>query len=195
VGTGVSHTRRVLFIKPDLWVVLDSLAAKDGKGHTYDALFHFDAAVTPDAAGLKVFSANADAPNLAIAARPDPGLSLSIIEGQQDPVQGWLPASGISAVRPAPVAIFTQKGADTHMLYVIAPARAGKQNPVAAVEPVAGNPLAAHIRLTDGRVFDVAFAADGPADLSIAGASGKGRALVVEKLADGQPGRKLTVAP
>jgi hypothetical protein len=195
VGTGVSHTRRVLFIKPDLWVVLDALNAKDGKSHTYDALFHFDAAVTPDAAGLKVFSANADAPNLAIAARLDPGLSLAIVEGRQNPVQGWLPASGISAVRPAPVAVFTRQGADTQILYVIAPARAGKDNPVAAVEPVAGSPWAAHIRLTDGRAFDVAFAADGPADLTIAGASGRGRALVVEKLADGQPGRRLTVAP
>lgn len=195
VGTGVSQTRRVLFLKPDLWVILDSLRASDGQSHKYDALFHFDAPVTPDPAGLRVFSAIPDAPNLALAARPDAGMTLAIIEGQQDPVQGWLPASGVSAVRPAPVAVFTQKGADTQMLYVLAPARAGKENPIAAVEAVAGNPLAAHIRLTDGRAFDVVFAADGPADLSIAGASGKGRALVVEKLADGQPGRKLVIAP
>lgn len=195
VGKGVMQSRRVLFLKPDLWVVLDSFVAKDGKVHTYDALFHFDAAITPDAAGLKVFSANANAPNLAVAARRDPGLSLAIIEGQQEPVQGWLPTSSINAVRPAPVAIFTQKGADMRMLYVMAPARAGQENPIAAVEPVEGNPLAAHIRLTDGRLLDVVFSAEGPADLSVAGGSGRGRALVVERPAEGRTGRTLVVAP
>ena len=38
----VSHRRAVLFVKPDLWVVLDTLTSKDGIPHTYDALFHFD---------------------------------------------------------------------------------------------------------------------------------------------------------
>ena len=107
VKRNVTHTRAVLFVKPDFWVVLDTLQAKDGKPHTYDALFHFDAKVKTE--GLHAVTQNVGEANLTVAARPDAGLTLRVVEGQEDPPQGWLPR-GLSGVRPAPVGIFSAQG-------------------------------------------------------------------------------------
>ena len=196
VKQGVAHTRRVLFVKPDLWILCDTLSAKDGKEHSYEALFHLDAPVKADAAGLRLFTGNEDAANLAIAARPASGLSLKIVEGQQDPLQGWLPDRGLKSAHPAPVAVFTATGGgDTHLLWVLAPARPGAPDPVAAIEPLGDNRLSARIRLRDGRAYEVAFSGGSPADLRVGAARGRGRALLVETRPDGQPGRTIVAAP
>jgi len=158
VKRGVTHTRAVFFVKPDFWVVLDTLEALDGKPHTYDALFHFDAKLKVD--GLRTLTQNADAANLTIAARPDDGLSVKTVEGQEDPVQGWLPA-GLSKVRPAPVAVFSARGVRREMLYVLAPAPKGAPDPVKAVEPLGTDPRAARIVFTNGRTYEVHFRKDG----------------------------------
>lgn len=154
VRRSVAHTRAVLFVKPGFWVVLDTLTASDGKPHTYDALFHFDAKVKAD--GLRVVTQNAGDANLTVAARPDEGLSLHIVEGQEEPVQGWLPV-GLSRVRPAPVGIFTASGVERRMLYVLAPSPKGAADPVKSVEPLGSDPRAARISFIDGKVYEVHF--------------------------------------
>jgi hypothetical protein len=159
VKRNVTHTRAVLFVKPDFWVVLDTLQAVDGKPHTYDALFHFDAKVKAE--GLRAVTQNTDAANLTVAARPDAGLSLRVVEGQEDPVQGWLPR-GLSGVRPAPVGILSgilsAGGVEANLLYVLAPAPPGAPDPVKTVEALSGDPRAARIAFADGRVYEVRFA-------------------------------------
>jgi len=144
----------VLFVKPGFWVVLDTLTASDGKPHTYDALFHFDAQVKAD--GLRLITQNSGDANLTVAARPDDGLSLRIVEGQEEPVQGWLPV-GLSRVRPAPVGIFTASGVERQMLYVLAPSPKGAADPVKSVERLGSDPRAARITFIDGKVYEVHF--------------------------------------
>jgi len=173
VKRNVTHTRAVLFIKPagsagvparlpasDFWVILDTLTAKDGKEHTYDALFHFDARVKPD--GLRLVTQDAGEANLTVAARPDPGVSLKVIEGQEDPVQGWLPGRR-SSVRPAPVGIYTTRAATTNLLYVLAPAPKGASDPLKSIEPLDNDPAAARLTFTDGRIYEVRFRPGQPA--------------------------------
>jgi hypothetical protein len=154
VKRNVTHTRAVLFVKPDFWVVLDTLQAKDGKPHTYDALFHFDAKVKTE--GLRAVTLNEGEANLTVAARPDAGLTLRVVEGQEDPVQGWLPR-GLSAVRPAPVGILSARGVEASLLYVLAPSAPGGGDPVKGVEVIQGDPRAARISFRDGRAFEVRF--------------------------------------
>lgn len=163
VKRGVAHTRAVLFLKPDLWVVLDKLDARDGKQHSYDALFHYDAKVERD--GLRLITRDPAGPNLTLAVRPDPGLSLKIIEGQEDPVQGWLTdhAHNLSGRRPAPCGILSARGGITHLLYVLAPAPKGAADPVLAVEPLGSDPAAARVRLRNGSVYEVRFHLGSPA--------------------------------
>ena len=155
VKRAVSHRRAVLFIKPDLWVMLDTLTANDGKEHTYDALFHFNGKVKSE--GVRLVTQDDGEPNLTVAARPDPGLSLKIVEGQEDPVQGWLPSRNISSVRPAPVGIYTIHSGTTNLFYVLAPSPKGAKDPVKSVEALANDPASARITLTDGKVYQVHF--------------------------------------
>ena len=135
----VTHTRAVLFVKPDFWAVLDSLEANDG---------------------LRAVTQNAGEANLTVAALPDEGMSLRIVEGQEDPVQGWLPA-GLSRVRPAPVAIYTARGMRREMLYVLAPAPKGAAEPLKAVEPLDGDPRAARVIFANGKTYAVHFRTGG----------------------------------
>ncbi len=160
VGRGVQHTRAVLFIKPDFWVMLDRLTAVDGKEHIYEPLFHFDGAVQTD--GLRVVTRNSSEANLTLLPRADAGLSLKIVEGQEEPVQGWLTKT-ISSVRPAPVAIYQTRGKSAHLIYVMAPAPAGAKDPVGTVEPLDGDPAAARIVFRDGKVYEVRFTPGKPA--------------------------------
>ena len=56
----------------------------------------------------------------------------------------------MSGVRPAPVGIFTAKGVEANMLYVLAPARSGAGDPVKSVEAIEGDPRGARISFQDG---------------------------------------------
>jgi hypothetical protein len=165
VGRGVQHTRAVLFIKPDFWVMLDRLTAVDGNEHNYEPLFHFDCPIKTD--GLRLVTQNRGEPNLTVLARAEEGLSVNIVEGQQEPVQGWL-TKGISAVRPAPVAIYRTRGKTVNLLYVMAPAPARASDPVRSVEPLGGDPSAARIVFRDGRTYEVRFALGKPAQWKLA---------------------------
>ena len=161
VGKGVQHTRAVLFIKPDFWVMLDRLTSVDGQEHTYEPLFHFDCPVKTD--GMRVLTQNTGEANLTVLARSSSPASLRIVEGQEEPVQGWLTRGGISAVRPAPVAIYQARGKTTHLLYAMAPAPAGTPDPLLAVEPLGDDPAAARIVFRDGRKYEVRFSLGKPA--------------------------------
>lgn len=188
VGKNVAHTRRVFFAKPDYWVVCDTLSARDGKAHQYEALFHFDSPLKADIDARSVTTTNTDAPNLAIFARPQDNLDLQLIQGQENPVQGWLPTANISSVRPAPVAVFKGEGAgDTHFIWVLSPSRAGTPNPIRGVEAIPDQPLAARIHFNDGRIHDVAF--------SGIATPGQAHAALSEALPDGKRGRTLAISP
>lgn len=117
------HTRRVVFVKPDLFVILDRLESLDGEPHRYEALFHLD---TPDVKvdGLTATTRN-DGSNLAIRAFGADGVS--IVKGQKEPVvQGWLPDAslGYGGIRPIPTAVFSKQGAGAvDLVFVLQPAR------------------------------------------------------------------------
>ncbi len=88
----VSHTRRVLFLKPYYALLLDTL---DGTGsHQYDAHFHMDApSAKLDPATLVAVSQNPqDEAQVALYPLDKAGLSAEIVQGQNEPILGWYPA-------------------------------------------------------------------------------------------------------
>ncbi|MCR5381911.1 MAG: heparinase II/III family protein [Lentisphaeria bacterium] len=86
----LTHRRRVLYIKPDLWLVIDTVTAQDDLPHTMEALYHINAekaeatdrtvvATTPKSAGLCLSSASFWRP-----------VKTDIVKGKMEPpVQGW----------------------------------------------------------------------------------------------------------
>ncbi len=126
----VKQTRHVFFVKPDLFVIADELEPRDDQPHTYEALFHLDAAEAR-ADGLQVVTQN-KGPNLTIQAFGAEGVS--IVKGQKEPVvQGWLPdsASGYGGIRPIPTAVYRKTASGkTVMLYALCPSAAVAACPV-----------------------------------------------------------------
>jgi len=86
---GVRHTRRVLFLKPDYWIVFDDLG---GSGdHSYQWLFHAPGpfSVTERADGGAMLAPGEDRARLAILPCSPDALELATFCGSEDPIQGW----------------------------------------------------------------------------------------------------------
>ncbi len=86
----VSHTRRVLYLRPGYALVLDTL---DGTGsHTFDAHFHLDApAAKLDPKTHAAFTQNKEGTQLALYPLELENLAADIVQGQKDPLLGWMP--------------------------------------------------------------------------------------------------------
>ncbi|MBI4529959.1 MAG: alginate lyase family protein [Candidatus Latescibacteria bacterium] len=153
----VTHTRRVLFLQSEYWVIADTLVAGDDAEHTYESLFHLDAEeVRIDRETKIVATANTGAANLAIVPVADASLSVQVVKGQDDPVQGW----ANDPWRPVPTAVYTRRGRGTiWFAYVLYPTRAGQEVPVASVEPIlAGEEvLGITVCFFDGRADCILF--------------------------------------
>jgi hypothetical protein len=126
----VSHERTVVFVKPDYWIVVDRLLGK-GK-HSFESLYHLDSDnATADPATKSVRTENDDANVLLIPAGSAP-LDVKVAIGQEDPVQGWLPA----AHRKIPCVIYRcESECPTVMATVIYPYK-GKKAPQVKLTPV-----------------------------------------------------------
>ncbi|MBI5834734.1 MAG: alginate lyase family protein [Armatimonadetes bacterium] len=103
----VVHRRRVLFIKPVYWLVVDDLAAADARPHVAEAQFLFDAPsaqALPD--GTVLGAAGAKGVRLAVVPL-EAGAAPRIVLGQKEPeVLGFI-AEGFERLRPAPAVLYT----------------------------------------------------------------------------------------
>jgi hypothetical protein len=137
--TTVTHKRRIFFVKPDYWIITDTMSPSDDALHRYDSMFHLqtESAVLDEETNT-VQTENPDAGNLAIIPPKGDELSVEIISGQEKPVvQGWIPAGGYK-VKPIPTPIFTKnKKGVTWFVYVFYPVPEGQKLPIISVEPVA----------------------------------------------------------
>ncbi|MCX7047125.1 MAG: heparinase II/III family protein [Candidatus Sumerlaeota bacterium] len=150
----VRHIRSILFVKPDYWIITDTLLPADAKPHQYEAMFHFsaDEATTN---GLAVSARDKEA-GIQITPAAFAGLTAQVVKGvKEEPVQGW--ANG--PWRPVPTALYHWTGAGPYRVtYLLYPTAPGKTSPVVSVKtlPVSdaqGQPAkaaAAEITFTDG---------------------------------------------
>jgi hypothetical protein len=105
----VTHRRRVLFIKPHYWIVIDDLTGM-GK-HDFDLYFHFPekTQVHVDKEKFQTVADYGNAISLTILPCEIKGLSVQVVEGSEDPIQGWV--SYDYAVKiPAPVLRYSKQG-------------------------------------------------------------------------------------
>lgn len=204
--TSVTHTRRILFVKVanPYFIVLDTLTARDERVHRYDALFHLDTTkVSVDEQTKTVRTENEDASNLAIIPLADEGLKVSIVSGQEEPVQGW----ANHPWRAIPTAIYTKEGKRTvRFLYLLYPVPKGQQVPIVSVKslgsgvPSAGSGqvatssfIAVKITFADGRA-DYFVQSDEPGkEVQFGEFSTDGEVAFVQTKANGQVERAFQV--
>jgi hypothetical protein len=165
---GFIHTRRILFVKPTYFVVVDTITppAGDTAEHTCEAVFHLDAAEAAiDRGTYAVTTADPERAKLTILPLKTDGLSVRLVKGQTEPgMQGWISDHTFDQ-RPVPTAIFTKKSAGpVHLLYVFAPAAAGQPFPLVSVTPGAppdASAVSAVITLRDGGADNLLLLKDG----------------------------------
>lgn len=141
--TTVTHTRSILFVKPDFWIVTDFLKATDDKSHVYDAMFHLDAdgaEVLENGRGVETRNAEGES-NFGIYGIANVPFSIDVISGQEDPVvQGWIPRGKPYECQPIPTPIFKAEGEGTVVMsYVLFPIKAGESSPVTYMERIPVN--------------------------------------------------------
>lgn len=104
----VTHRRGIVFVKPDFWVIADSV---EGTGeHQVESLFHFTPGrMARGEQGNEVIAGGGDDPSLRLGAFSQSGrVGLSVVEGQTSPVLGWV-AIGYGKKVPAPTAILSAR--------------------------------------------------------------------------------------
>jgi hypothetical protein len=177
-----THTRRVLFVKPDLFLIADTLVPNDAAEHTYQARWHLLTTQTEeDQSTDEVITTDENQPNLAILPLNPEGLEVSTASGQTKPeLLGWEVGKDTpSGHTLATTVLHTRKGSGTQsFLTLLLPLRAGSRNPISSV--AATNSNSTSVVFKDGRKFLISIDSD-PA----------GGMEVTETLSDGTSGRHI----
>jgi hypothetical protein len=150
-----THTRRVLFVKPDLFVVADTFTPNDAESHTYQIRWHTDSTswAAADREGVRIRRTDDDgSPNLAILALDSAGLDTTSHSGVTEPdTLGWWVARDGNH-RPATTELHTREGLGPQaFLTVLYPMPRGS-DVVPTVERDMG---AIRMDLPDGRVVQI----------------------------------------
>lgn len=147
-----THERRVLFLKPDLFVVADLLRPTDSRPHRYEARWHLLTVRTrrsPTTAA--VVTQDPGQPNLAVVPLRREGLQVRVVSGQTEPEVLGFNALGGSNNAPATTVTHTVEGSGSKLLLtLLVPLRPGERDPVRRAE---SRPDGARVSLRDGRTF------------------------------------------
>ncbi len=113
----VIHTRRVLFLKPDYWIILDELAAS--KEHDYQLLFHLHPDIRARIVAEKTVRLESASENILqiIPVFPE-GLKVTTVAGSENPIQGWY-SNGPYQKQPAQTVIYEKKTSNSTCLVTI----------------------------------------------------------------------------
>jgi len=127
----VVHRRRVLFIKPEYWLIVDTLEAAGE--HEYEISFNLapsNATLHPDT--LAVVTEDPDQPNCSIVPARTELLEGEIKTGSEDPIRGWT-SYDYGARVPSPTVCYRLHAAGCRQVsFVIYPHAAGHSIPVRA---------------------------------------------------------------
>jgi uncharacterized heparinase superfamily protein len=127
----VTHRRQIFFAKPEYWVVVDTLTG-DGE-HCFDLYFHLGPEVEPclDSATAALCTTNGSTASLSIVPLVLSGMETRTIQGQTDPIQGWV--SFFSGEKQeAPVLCYRYRGAvPVQLCTLLYPVPAGRTTSLA----------------------------------------------------------------
>lgn len=129
----IKHQRKMLFVKPDYYVLCDLLTGEGS--HTYEQFFHFagasqDMAATAhlDEKTLAAVSTNEDVANVQIIPAHTAGLKASFVQAQDTAMNpddkferaamlGWMVTSGTFQRVKAPVVVYERQGTAPQAFY------------------------------------------------------------------------------
>ena len=128
----IVHRRKIFFVKGEYWILSDLL---QGEGtHEYESTFQFPPGLASfDPRTKAAWTADPDAANIMIIPAIEGQLSVRIVEGERDPLLGWV-SYEYGDASPAPMAVYTlETAAPCAIDMVILPLRKGKEKPLVSV--------------------------------------------------------------
>jgi len=157
--------RRVLFVKPDIFIVADTLTPLDGEGHEYELRWQLDSTQVselPD--GVSLATADEGQPNLLVMPLTGEGLTVTAACGQEEPeLLGWK----LYTKQPEPITtVLHRRSGDDVVQFVtlLLPLRAGQAPPEVSVQ---WSGKVATLQPGDGRVLRIAVPDDPAEDLAL----------------------------
>lgn len=113
---GVTHTRKIIFVKPDFWILRDTIV---GKGeHEAEQIWHFyEGDLKPDQSGRFMVTGFDDA-NLIIGIFGDSNVTKNIFKGSENPIRGWH-CPYYDQLRPAPELAYRQRNRDRIIFHTL----------------------------------------------------------------------------
>lgn len=131
------HVRRVLFLKPDIVIVADTLIPLDNKPHHYEARWHLlPTQIAVDETLQSVTTTAAGQPNLVVLPLDTQGLSMEVVSGRTEPsLLGWqIRKDKTPANIPATTVLHQKEGKGTQtFVTLLYPLRTGETSPVESV--------------------------------------------------------------
>jgi hypothetical protein len=152
------HVRRVLFLKPDIFLVADQFMALDGRPHDYQVLWHLDSTSTAfDEGQRSVTTTDQGLPNLAVVPLDTAGLQIRVAVGETEPrVLGWR-VDKQGQWKRATVVHRKQDDVAT-FLTLLLPLRPGQSTGLKKIEPAGQTTF--KVTLADGRRVVIDHSAD-----------------------------------
>ncbi len=147
------HRRGVLFVKPDLFVVVDAVESKDDAPHAYQARWHVKTTRTiADRFGV-VRTTDDGLSNLAVIPLVRDGLDVAVASAQLEPERlGWHVDKKAPAPVPTTTITHTRAGPSARFVTLLLPLPPGASDPAPAIEV---GPDATVVRFAGGRVVTV----------------------------------------
>ena len=177
-----THVRRVLFLKPDLAVVADTLTPNDASSHTYQARWNLLTTNTKQIeATHEIVTTDPGVPNLSIVPLNPDGLDVRSATGQLQPeLLGWnVVHYTVSQPAAATTVVQTRQGTGVQIfLNLLVPIPSATSDPVKSVESTGAGK--AKVTFNDGRFVEIVADPNPAAPIEI-----------TETLADGGPGRHV----
>ncbi len=154
----IKHQRDILFIKPELWLVIDWMIPEDRNEHVYEALFQSLLKISLE---QEQFAIRGKKATLTIAPVPIKGVSLEteVVSGQLEPIRrGWI-YSVNSVNEPLQTAVVRRKATgSTGQAYFLIPGK-GKGQSVSIESISVGTNMTISGRLKTSEGFSVDFIA------------------------------------
>jgi hypothetical protein len=133
----VRHTRHVLFIKPDYWLLIDELEATHN--YSYEILFHAPPGISVREVANKqvILSKSDDHPGLRIIPVDCGIVEVSWLSGNEAPIQGWYSVDHMHKVPSNAVTYRCDDRSSVLLMTLLIPYQAGRGSESVAVESIA----------------------------------------------------------
>ncbi len=108
INKDVIHTRRIVFMKPDYWIIVDDLHAS--KKHDYQWLFHMPPQVKIHTGPNKraILTSELNGACLCVIPVDSHAINMSCVNGEENPIQGWFSTDHLQKM-PSATLVYEKK--------------------------------------------------------------------------------------